>query len=391
MQIEKNSSYRFFYNKDDVDVNQLTSVDAKDQSVGTILGTAFKGTPYSFKELENKLILIEKVDAQSSSSILNSQQQKSISGKVTESSGASLPGVSVVVNGTTIGITTDNDGNYNLQVPNDATILTFSFVGMKEQEFSIGDKKVIDVILDEEAIGIKDVVVTALGIKRDKKALGYSFRNSGGDNLSQAKEANMATSLSGKFAGVQVTRAGNGAGGSSRIIIRGANSLAGNSQPLYVVDGIPIDNGNVKAPSNWGGIDYGDGISNVNPEDIETISVLKGPNAAALYGQRGSNGVVLITTKNGKAMKGIGVKFSSDYSIGKALVFPDFQDVYGQGLDGTFTNIRGNDGKFYTMAAAIACNIQGTPKVSGGRDRFTRGAGEQKWMGNPMRINMVTY
>ena len=301
-------------------------------------------------------------------------QKKKISGTVQDSKGISLPGVSVIVKGTTTGTVTDNNGAFTLSVPTDAKIIAFSFVGMKEQEIIIGENKTFNVTLLEETIGIQDVVVTALGIKRDKKALGYSVQELGGESLSQAKEANMANTLSGKFAGVQVTRAGNGAGGSSRVIIRGANSLAGSSQPLYVVDGIPIDNGNVKAPTNWGGIDYGDGISNVNPDDIETISVLKGPNAAALYGQRGSNGVVLITTKNGKILKGIGVKFSSDYSIGDALVLPDFQDEYGQGLDGNFTNLRGTDGKFYTMAAAIAGNIQGTPKVSGGRDRFARGS-----------------
>ena len=139
--------------------------------------------------------------------------------------------------------------------------------------------------------------------------------------MSYAKEPNVANSLAGKIAGVQVSRSANGAGGSSRVVIRGTNSLVGNSQPLYVIDGIPMDNANPNSPGRSGGIDYGDGISNINPEDIETMSVLKGPNAAALYGQRGSNGMILITTKSGKSRKGIGVKYGIAHRIINAVFY----------------------------------------------------------------------
>lgn len=298
--------------------------------------------------------------------------ETTVKGTVLDTKGEPLIGVSVLVKGTTRGTATDVNGKYELAVDDGAATLVFSFVGYVRKEVVVGSQSEINVTLAEDTQNLSEVVVTALGIKRDKRALGYSVQEIGGEAISTAKEANLATTLAGKMAGVQVTRSANGAGGSSRVVIRGSNSLVGNSQPLYVIDGIPMDNSNPNSPSSTGGIDYGDGISNINPEDVESISVLKGPNAAALYGQRGSNGVVLITTKSGKSRKGIGIKYGVDYSVGDALVLPDFQDEYGQGLDGNFTHFRGNDGKIYTWAAAQAGNIQGMPKVSGGRDRFTR-------------------
>lgn len=298
-------------------------------------------------------------------------QEAAIKGQVKDVKGDALPGVSVVVKGTNRGTTTDGLGNFSIAA-NSAATLVVSFVGFTRQEIVVGNQSEITISMAEDAQNMNELVVTALGIKRDKRALGYSIQEIKGEELSYAKEPNVANSLAGKIAGVQVSRSANGAGGSSRVVIRGANSLVGNSQPLYVIDGIPMDNANPNAPGRGGGIDYGDGISNINPEDIETMSVLKGPNAAALYGQRGSNGVILITTKSGKSRKGIGVRYGIDYSVGDALVLPDFQDQYAQGLDGNFTHLRGNDGKIYTWAAAQAAGIQGTPKMSAGRDRFAR-------------------
>lgn len=298
--------------------------------------------------------------------------ESTVRGTVVDAKGEPLIGVSVLVKGTTRGTATDVAGKYEIVADDASAVLVFSFVGYVRKEVVVGTQSEINITLAEDTQNLSEVVVTALGIKRDKRALGYSVQEIGGEAISTAKEANLATTLAGKMAGVQVTRSANGAGGSSRVVIRGSNSLVGNSQPLYVIDGIPMDNSNPNSPSATGGIDYGDGISNINPEDVESISVLKGPNAAALYGQRGSNGVVLITTKSGKSRKGIGIKYGVDYSVGDALVLPDFQDEYGQGLDGAFTHFRGNDGKIYTWAAAQAGNIQGMPKASGGRDRFTR-------------------
>ena len=305
-----------------------------------------------------------------------------VQGTVLDAKKEPLVGINVVVKGTTRGSVTDVMGKFSVSADNNSTLI-FSGVGFVRQEVPVGNQTEIIVTLSEDNAVLSEVVVTALGIKRDKRSLGYSVQELNGQDLTTAKEANVATSLAGKVAGVQVTRSANGAGGSSRVIIRGTNSLVGNSQPLYVIDGIPMDNQNPRAPGSAGGIDYGDGISNINPEDIETMSVLKGPNAAALYGQRGSNGVVLITTKSGKNKKGIGVKYGIDYSLGDALVLPDFQDEYGQGLDGTFTNFRGNDGRIYTWAAAQAAGVQGIPKMSGGRDRFTRASWGAHMDGQP--------
>ena len=307
-------------------------------------------------------------------------QDSIVKGLVKDGKGGVMPGVSVSIKGTNKGTTSDVSGSFSISA-NITSTLIFSFIGYAKKEVLVGNQSEINVSMVEETQNLTEVVVTALGIKRDKRALGYSVQEIKGEDISTAKEVNVANSLAGKMAGVQVSRSANGAGGSSRVIIRGANSLVGNSQPLYVIDGIPMDNSNPNSPNRGGGIDYGDGISNINPEDIETMSVLKGPNAAALYGQRGSNGVVLITTKSGKSRKGIGVKYGIDYSVGDALVLPDFQDEYAQGLDGTFTHLRGNDGKIYTSATAKAGNIQGIPKMSGGRDRFTRASWGAKMEG----------
>jgi TonB-linked SusC/RagA family outer membrane protein len=306
--------------------------------------------------------------------------QQTVRGTVADANGEGLSGVSVLVKGTNRGGSTDGSGKFEIAAGPTSTLI-FSFVGYSAKEVLVGGQTVINVTLEQGSQNYAEVVVTALGIKRDKKALGYSVQEIKGESVSTAKEANLANALAGKMAGVQVTRSANGAGGSSRVVIRGTNSLVGNSQPLYVIDGIPMDNSNPNTPGSSGGIDYGDGISNINPDDVESISVLKGPNAAALYGQRGSNGVVLITTKSGKSRKGIGVKYGLDFSSGDALVLPDFQDVYGQGLDGTFTHFKGADGKIYTWAAAQAANIPGMPKTSGGRDRFTRGSWGAKMEG----------
>ena len=315
-----------------------------------------------------------------------------VTGIVKDATGGTLPGVSVKIEnkakGFTSTTTTNNSGLFSAAgIPQGGGYtFTFSSIGYKTkvlENYTINllDKVSIAITLEEDATKLNDVVITALGIKRNKKALGYSMAELKGNELTQGSEVNVANALSGKVSGVQVSRASSGSGGSSKVVIRGNNSLIGNSQPLYVVDGVPIDNQNIGAASSSGGTDYGDGISNINPDDIETMSVLKGPNAAALYGQRGSNGVILITTKSGKAGTGMNIQFKSDFSIGTALVLPDFQNEYGQGLNGDFTNFRKSDGSIVTMAQAIAGGFTGMPKLSGGRDRLTRSSWGAKMEG----------
>lgn len=261
--------------------------------------------------------------------------QKTVTGTVTEESGMSLPGVSVVVKGTTIGTVTDVDGKFEIAADNSA-VLIFSFVGMTTQEITIGSQSVINIVMAADALQVDEVVVTALGIKREKKALGYAVQDVKADELTQAGSSDLVSSLQGKVAGVQINQSGGGIGGTSRIDIRGSSSLIGNDEPLWVVDGVPFDNGNSRDGSVWGGTSRAGGAFDLNPEDIESISILKGPNAAALYGERGGNGVVLVTTKKGTRGKGLGISYSGSYTISKAAYMLDLQDKYGQGNDGIY-------------------------------------------------------
>ena len=265
-------------------------------------------------------------------------QQREVTGAVTEDSGMSLPGVSVVVKGTTIGTVTDINGNYEISAPSVTSVLVFSFVGMETQEITIGSQSAIDVVMATDALQVDEVVVTALGIKRSKKALGYAVQDVKADEITKAGNSDLVSALQGKVAGVQINQSGGGVGGTSRIDIRGASSLIGNDQPIWIVDGVPFDNGNERDGSVWGGTSRAGGAFDLNPEDIESISILKGPNAAALYGERGGNGVVLVTTKSGKRNKGLGISYSGGFTMSEAAYMLDLQDKYGQGNDGMYDN-----------------------------------------------------
>lgn len=258
--------------------------------------------------------------------------QQTVTGTVT-SDGESLIGVNIIEKGTSNGVLTDLDGNYSIKVGEDAT-LVFSYTGYETQEVAVGSQTKIDVQLSA-GVNLDEVVVTALGIQKEKKALTYSVSEVDPAGFAEAREMNVVNSLSGKVAGVNVSTTSTGAAGSSRVVIRGNNSLSGTNQPLYVVDGIPIDNTNLGSAGMWGGSDGGDGISSINPEDIESISVLKGASAAALYGYRSANGVILITTKSGSKRKGIGVEFNSSVRTESLINTYDFQREYGHGRNGT--------------------------------------------------------
>jgi TonB-linked SusC/RagA family outer membrane protein len=277
-------------------------------------------------------------------------QTVQITGAVSSAEEGPLPGVSIVVKGTTVGTTTDGAGKYSLNVPANATTLTFSFMGYKAQDVAIEGRRVIDVILISDAVALQEIVVTALGITREKKALGYAIQEVKGDDLNKAGQTNVLNTLSGKFAGVQITGASGNTGGSAKILIRGVASMTGNNDPLFVVDGTPIDNSNyntANANVGAGGYDYGNMAQDINPEDIESITVLKGASASALYGTRALNGVILITTKKGSKSKGLGVTFNSGVSFENAAYFPKHQKLYGGGdtysgagtLDGFLTDV----------------------------------------------------
>ncbi len=246
-----------------------------------------------------------------------------------------LPGVNIQIKGTTNGTSTDIDGNYSLEVSRPDDVLIFSFIGYSTQEIAVNNRNIIDVQMEESMETMQEVVVTALGIERDKKSLGYASQSVSGDELTQARENNVINSLSGRVAGMQINQSGTGAAGTSKVTIRGSASISGANSPLYVVDGVPMANPQ-GGGSQFGGLDYGDGISNISPNDIESMNVLKGASATALYGSRGQNGVIMITTKKGKNRRGIGVEINSNFVAEEALVLPDFQNRFGRGSNGNF-------------------------------------------------------
>ena len=259
--------------------------------------------------------------------------QRTISGTVSDSNGQGMPGVNVIVKGTSAGTTSDANGRYSLAV-NDAgsTILVFSFIGYATQEVDAGTRTTVDVTMAEDIRELSEVVVTALGVERSTKALQYSVTEVAGENFVKARENNLSNALVGRVAGVNVSKVASGPAGSSRVVIRGNKSLGGQGQPLYVVDGVPMDNSQFGQAGLWGGADQGDGMSSINPDDIESITVLKGANAAALYGSRGGNGVINIITKRGASRKGIGVEFNSNFVMENVVNFSDLQQKYGAGV-----------------------------------------------------------
>jgi TonB-linked SusC/RagA family outer membrane protein len=265
-------------------------------------------------------------------------QTVQITGTVTSAEdGMPVPGASVQIKGTTIGISTDGNGKYSISVPTTSNTLIFSFVGFKTQEVAIGGRTLIDVVLEVEALSLDEVVVTALGISREKKSLGYAVQEVKGDEVNQVKNDNFLSQLSGRVAGIQV-KSNTNFGGSNNVIIRGSSSLTGNNQALFIIDGIPIDNSNtnnVGQIKGRSGYDFGNAAADINPNDIESITVLKGAAATALYGSRAANGVILITTKKGFNTSGKGpqVKLSSNvtFSTMDKSTFPEYQNKYGAG------------------------------------------------------------
>ncbi|WP_194976222.1 SusC/RagA family TonB-linked outer membrane protein [Aquiflexum lacus] len=268
-------------------------------------------------------------------------QERKVEGKVSDPSGQPLPGTSVLIKGTSKGTVADLDGVFNI-VANASDTLSFSFIGFEKLDRVVGNANIINVTL-QEGFEMSEVVVTALGMERDAKALGYSVQTVDGDRFSEARETNVLNSLSGRVAGVQITNGSSTLGGSTRVTIRGESSLNINAnQPLFVVDGIPISN-NVVGSSGRGGleVDYGNSAGEINPDDIASMTVLKGPAAAALYGSRAANGAILITTKSGKGKKGLGVTINSNTTFDTPLVMPKWQDRYGQGNNGQFAFVNG--------------------------------------------------
>ncbi|MBB6273209.1 TonB-linked SusC/RagA family outer membrane protein [Pedobacter cryoconitis] len=268
-------------------------------------------------------------------------QTEKISGVVTEkSTGLPLPGVSIIVKGTNVGTQTDGNGKFSIAAKTNDIIKAIS-IGYSNQEIKVTSAKTIAIQLEESSNALSEVVVTALNIPKEKKSLGYSVQELKSKDLSEAKETNLVNAFSGKIAGVQVTNS-QGDMGSSRIIIRGETSISNNNQPLFVIDGVPVDNS--QNLGTGGSRDFANTISDINSEDIESMSVLKGPNAAALYGSRAAAGVILITTKKGKSGQGLGISVNSNATFSTLLTIPSYQNSYGQGANGQFSYVDGKGG-----------------------------------------------
>jgi len=279
------------------------------------------------------------VNAQETKPLIQSKLEGTVVDAVTKEP---VIGASVNIKGTTHGVQTDFDGKFYFQTGQKFPYtLNVSYLGYKKAEVVV-DKNAIVIELTEEQNQLSEVVVTALGISKEKKSLGYTTQALKNKDIADTKETNFLNSLSGKLAGVRITNS-QGDMGSSRIIIRGETSIAGNNQPLFVVDGVPVDNSQL---GSVGGAtrDFKNAIADINPQDIETLTVLKGPNAAALYGSRAAHGVVLITTKSGKNQKGLGITFNSGITISQVATLPSFQNTFGQGSNGRFSYVDGKGG-----------------------------------------------
>ena len=264
---------------------------------------------------------------------------QTITGKVTsQTDGQPLPGVSIIVKGTSAGTTTDGNGKFSLQA-SAKTALVFSYIGFKSQEILVGNRSSIDVVLQEDASQLQEVVVTALGIGKEQRGLGYATATIKNDALVKVASPNFAAALYGKAPGVMINATPGGATSGVSISIRGFSSITGNTQPLIILDGIPIRNGEARNTDYWGDQRIrGNGLLDINPADVENISVLKGASAAALYGSEAVNGVLLITTKSGKGKKGLGVDFNASYNVDKIAYLPRYQNVRGPGYPLNYNN-----------------------------------------------------
>lgn len=312
-QIQSQSQYQFFYD-DELAEMPIGSVEASGSSVEEVLDKALAGKGISYR-VDDNVIYLSKESTSATASVRSAQQdQQQITGRIIDATGEALIGVSIVEKGTTNGTITDWDGNYTLSVPTGA-VLQFSYIGYQTVEMPVeAGKNVIDLTMKEDSEMLDEVVVTALGIKREKKMLGYAVQELKSDELNKTGDPSVTSALQGKVAGLSMNTSATGLGGSTKITIRGNSSLSDNNQPLWIVDGVPFSDNNSSDASFYSGVDRGGASLDINPDDIESISVLKGPNAAALYGSRAGNGVILVTTKKGSKKDGFGVRYSGNFT-----------------------------------------------------------------------------
>ncbi|MDR1524793.1 MAG: SusC/RagA family TonB-linked outer membrane protein [Tannerella sp.] len=338
--LKKEYKYLFVYGSNDVNTQKIISVSAQDQPLDAVLKQILKGQDVTYEVNEKNIVIRKSAPVRTQAG--SQQAGKRIIGIVVDENGEPVIGANIKEKGTaTNGTVTDADGNFSLTVAENS-VLQVSYIGYVAQEVNVlsagsGGKPIVIRLL-EDVQALDEVVVTALGMTREKKSLGYAIGEVKGDEVDKAKETNLVNALAGKIPGLVISQTAGGPSGSTRVLIRGNTELTGNNEPLYVVDGIPLDNTNFGSADTYGGYDLGDGISSINPDDIETISILKGPAASALYGSRASHGVVLITTKKAGGRKKLGIELNSTTTFEHQLTKYDVQSTYGQGGDGIISD-----------------------------------------------------
>ncbi len=332
--IEQQANVTFVYDKELTGKLSALSMTCKNMQLADVLNQLHEKTTLEFKIVGNYIGVAKNPESMPNLGMGSPENSNTIhiGGLVRDASGQPLSGVSVKIKGTEKAVSTNRNGQFTIDA-NIGDVLVFTYLGYSKREVTIVSPAALNILLDEDSKQLSEVVVTALGIKKEKRALGYSVTEVKGEELTRARDNNIMNSLVGKVAGLNVNSIAGGVGASSNVIIRGISSISQTNQPLYVVNGIPMENKpNSAAGSQWDNVpDLGDAIGNINPDDIETISVLKGAAASALYGYRGKAGVILITTKSGK---GNTIEFNSNFVIEKVMDPTDWQTVYGQGVNG---------------------------------------------------------
>ena len=347
--IEKQTDFHFWYENDLIRNAKKVTIVVKDSPLKKVLDECFRGQPLTYTIIEKTVVIKKKIQqavvpvSNAALVIEETEAQEAphdiVRGRVTTETGQPVSGVTVQIKNTSTATSTDNDGRFAIDCPPNA-VLVFSSIGFATQEVQVSSRTEINIVMTGEARSLNEVVVTALGIKREAKRLGYSTATVNTDQLTTNRTTNVGNSLQGKVAGLNVSPPAGGPGSSSKIRIRGQSSFGGNNSPLIVVNGIPINNSNISAGGangngtgnpTGGSSDQGDGLQSINQDDIETMTVLKGAAAAALYGFRAKDGVIIITTKTGSKNTGIGVEVNSNFQMVEALDYTDFQYDYGQG------------------------------------------------------------
>ncbi|MDR1557764.1 MAG: SusC/RagA family TonB-linked outer membrane protein [Tannerellaceae bacterium] len=331
--IEENSEFVFLYNDKTIQKNRMVSVLNKSGKIPEILDDIFNDTNIAYTIVDKQIIL-----STTKMQVVQQEERIRVSGIVKDQSGEPLIGVNIKVKNVVAGTITDADGRFTLSVKR-GDLLEFSYIGYAQTSVTVVNDKELTIVLEEDFQAINEVVVTALGIRKEQKAVGYVTQKLSGNNLIQANSPNIGSALSGKLAGVNINNANQLDGGSTRIVIRGNNNIQGNNQPLIILDGIPIENnadldiasGSINENTGTPKRDMGTGLNFINPADIEDMTVLKGPAAAALYGARGGNGVILITTKKGSKKEGLGIDYSYTAKMTNPYRYQKKQTDFGYG------------------------------------------------------------